>query len=423
MKKKAFITRQKAQEIAQEYGTPYYIYDEAGLRAKARDVVSAFAWNDGFVEYFAVKAEPNPYIMSIFREYGIGADCSSMTELHLADAVGYSGHEIMFSSNNTPAEEFAQAERLGAIINLDDITHIELVHRTLGYMPKTMSCRYNPGGVFTMSNEIMDNPGESKYGMTPQQIVQAISRMKELGVEHFGIHAFLASNTKTNDYYGTLAGILFAEALRIRQETGVQIEFINLSGGVGIDYHPDDVANDIYAVSAGVKQRYDEILVPAGMGDVRLCAEMGRFMTGPHGALVTKVTHEKHIYKEYLGCDACAVNLMRPAMYGAYHHITVLGREDDACDCTYDVVGSLCENNDKFAIDRKMPRTQIGDLLFIHDAGAHGFSMGYSYNGKLKCPELLLREDGSVQMIRRGETQRDYFATFDFSDEYGELGR
>ena len=413
-KKKAFLTLEQAREIAKTYPTPFHIYDERGIRENAARVTEAFSWNKGFREYFAVKATPNPFLLKILQEYGCGVDCSSETELMMSDACGFSGEEIMFSSNDTPAGEFALAAKLGGIINLDDITHIESVEAELGKLPETMSCRYNPGGMFELSNGIMDNPGDSKYGMTPAQITEAFRTMKAKGVKRFGLHAFLASNTTTNEYYPKLAGVLFREAVRLKEETGAEIAFINLSGGVGVPYRPEQSANDILEIGREVKRVYEEILVPAGLGNVAIYAEMGRFMLAPYGALVTKAIHEKHIYKEYIGVDACAVNLMRPAMYGAYHHITVLGKEDAPLDHVYDVTGSLCENNDKFAIGRELPEIEMGDYLYIHDTGAHGFSMGYNYNGKLRSAELLLREDGSVQLIRRAETPKDYFATFDF---------
>lgn len=418
MKKKPFVTKEQVEEIVKTWPTPFHIYDEKGIRENAARVKQAFSWNPGFKEYFAVKAAPNPFLMKILREYGFGCDCSSKTELMLCDAIGIRGEEIMFSSNDTPAQEYELAAKLGAIINLDDITHIDFVENILGKLPETMSCRYNPGGVFQMSNGIMDNPGDSKYGMTTEQIFEAFRILKQKGVRHFGIHAFLASNTITNEYYPQLAGQLFELAVQLEKETGADIAFINLSGGVGIPYHPDQEPNDILRVGAGVQRVFEEILVPAGMGDVSIYAEMGRFMMGPYGALVTKAIHEKHTYKEYIGVDACAVNLMRPAMYGAYHHITVLGKEEQECSCVYDVTGSLCENNDKFAIDRALPPIEKGDYLFIHDTGAHGFSMGYNYNGKLRSAELLLKEDKSVEMIRRAETPEDYFATFDCFDYY-----
>ena len=416
MDKKPFATLEQLKEIERTYPTPFYLYDEKGIRENAARLKQAFSWNRGYKEYFAVKATPNPFLLNILKDMGCGTDCSSMTELMMSRACGFSGSDIMFSSNDTPPEEFAYAEKLGAIINLDDITHIQCLEETLGHIPETISCRFNPGGLFKISNDIMDNPGDSKYGMTAEQIGQAFKILKEKGAKHFGIHAFLASNTVTNEYYPMLAKILFELAVKLKEETGVHIAFINLSGGIGIPYRPDQEPNDILAIGDGVRRVYEEILVPAGMDDVALCTELGRFMMGPYGALVTKAIHEKHTYKEYVGVDACAVNLMRPAMYGAYHHITVMGREDEPCTRMYDVVGSLCENNDKFAIDRMLPEIKKGDLLFIHDAGAHGFAMGYNYNGKLKSAELLLKEDGTVEMIRRAETPEDYFATFDFCD-------
>ncbi|PNH19041.1 diaminopimelate decarboxylase [Lachnospiraceae bacterium] len=416
MSKKAFLSLQQAEDIAKQYPTPWHIYHEAGIRENAERVRQAFSWNPGFREYFAVKATPNPFLLNILKEYGFGVDCASETELMLSEACGFSGREIMFSSNDTPPEEFAYADRLGAIINLDDITHIDCVEQVLGRLPEVMSCRYNPGGVFELSNGIMDNPGDSKYGMTPAQVTEAYRRMMQKGVKQFGLHAFLASNTVTNEYYPKLAGILFREAVRLRRETGADIRFINLSGGVGIPYRPEETANDIFVIADGVRKVYEEILVPAGMGDIAIYAEMGRFMMGPYGALVTRAIHEKHIYKEYIGTDACACDLMRPAMYGAYHHITVLGKEDWKRDHRYDITGSLCENNDKFAVDRMLPRIDMGDYLLVHDTGAHGYSMGYNYNGRLKSAELLLKPDGSVQLIRRAETAKDYFATFDFCD-------
>lgn len=416
MKKTPFVTKEQLEEIVKTYPTPFHIYDEKGIRENAKALKEAFSWNRGFKEYFAVKATPNPYLIQILREYGCGTDCSSKTELMLSEAMGIPGEEIMFSSNETPAEEYEYAARLGATINLDDFTHIEFLEKTLGKLPETLSMRYNPGGVFTISNGIMDNPGDAKYGFTTQQLFEGFRILKEKGVKRFGIHAFLASNTVTNEYYPTLAKQLFELAVKVKEDTGVTVSFINLSGGIGIPYKPDQEKNDIYAIGEGVRKVYEEVLVPAGMGDVSIYTELGRFMMGPYGHLVTTAIHEKHTHKEYIGCDACAVNLMRPAMYGAYHHITVMGKEDAPCDHKYDVVGSLCENNDKFAIDRMLPKIDKGDLLVIHDTGAHGYSMGYNYNGKLKSAELLLKEDGSVQMIRRAETPKDYFATFDTFD-------
>lgn len=409
-----FVTKEQLEDIASRYATPFYLYDEKGIRETARRVNKAFSWNKGFKEYFAVKATPTPGILKILHEEGCGADCSSYTELLMADAVGFKGDEIMFSSNDTPAEDFQLARKLNATINLDDITHIDFLERVAD-IPDTVCCRYNPGGHFAIANNIMDNPGDAKYGMTREQLTEAYKRLMAKGVKHFGLHAFLASNTVTNGYYPELARILFKVAVELKEETGASIEFINLSGGVGIAYRPGQPQNDIMEIGEGVRRAYEEVLVPAGMGNVRLYTEMGRYMLAPYGALVSRVIHQKHIYKEYIGLDACAANLMRPAIYGAYHHITVMGKENAPCDHKYDVTGGLCENNDKFAIDRMLPEINIGDLVFIHDAGAHGFAMGYNYNGKLRSAELLLKEDGSVEMIRRAETPADYFATFDFT--------
>ncbi|RGY80900.1 diaminopimelate decarboxylase [Dorea sp. AM58-8] len=416
MKKTPFVTKKQLEEIVKEYPTPFHLYDEAGIRKNAQALKDAFAWNKGFREYFAVKATPNPFIMNILREYGCGYDCSSLTELMLSEATGVQPRDIMFSSNDTPAEEFAYADKLGAIINLDDITHIDCLEETLGYIPEIISCRYNPGGLFKISNDIMDNPGDAKYGMTTEQIFDAFRILKSKGAKEFGIHAFLASNTVTNEYYPMLAKVLFELAVKLQKETGAHVKFINLSGGIGIPYKPDQEPNDIAVIGEGVRKVYEEVLVPAGMGDVAIYTELGRFMLGPYGGLITKAIHEKHTHKEYIGVDACAANLMRPAIYGAYHHITVMGKENEPCDHMYDVTGSLCENCDKFAVDRMLPKIDMGDLLFIHDAGAHGYSMGYNYNGRLRSAEVLLKEDGSTQLIRRAETPADYFATFDCFD-------
>ena len=416
MKKEPFVTKEQIEEIVKTYPTPFHLYDEKGIRENAKAVKEAFAWNPGFREYFAVKATPNPFILNILKEYDCGCDCASQTELMLADSQGFDGKHIMFSSNDTPAYEYKFADKIGAIINLDDFTHIDFLEKTIGKIPETISCRYNPGGVFKMSNGIMDNPGDAKYGFTTEQLFEGFKILKEKGAKNFGIHAFLASNTVTNEYYPMLAKQLFEVAVKLKEEVGCHISFINLSGGVGVNYTPDQEPNDIRVIGEGVHKVYDEILVPAGMGDVAIYTEMGRFMLAPYGCLVTQAIHEKHTHKEYIGVDACAVNLMRPAMYGAYHHITVLGKDNSVCDHKYDVTGSLCENNDKFAVDRMLPKIDMGDYLVIHDTGAHGYSMGYNYNGKLKSAELLLKEDGSVQLIRRAETPKDYFATFDCFD-------
>ncbi len=412
--KKPFVTLDQLKEFSKTYPTPYHLYDEKGIRENARKLYKAFSWNKGFREYFAVMATPNPAIMTILEEEGCGMDCSSLTELMLCERCGISGDNIMFSSNDTPLEDFQLAGKLGATINLDDITHIDFLEKAIGHIPETISCRYNPGGNFEISNTIMDTPGDSKYGMTKPQMFQAFRLLKEKGVKEFGIHAFLASNTVTNDYYPTLAAVLFRLAVELKNELDVHISFLNLSGGVGIPYREDQQAADIEAIGERVKKVYDQILVPAGMGDVAIYTEMGRYMLGPYGCLVTTAIHQKHIHKDYIGLDACACNLMRPAMYGAYHHITVMGKENAPEDHLYDIVGGLCENNDKFAIDRWLPRIDIDDFIVIHDTGAHGHSMGYNYNGKLRSAEVLLREDGSTKLIRRAETPDDYFATLNF---------
>ncbi len=420
MKKVPFITKAQVEKLAEKYPTPFYVYDEKGIRDTVRSINKAFAWNKGFREYFAVKATPLPGILKIMKEEGCGTDCSSYPELLLSDVCGFKGHEIMFSSNDTPVKDMQEAYKLGAIINLDDFTMIDFLEQVAA-IPETICCRFNPGGVFALGNDIMDNPGDSKYGMTRDQLREAFKILKAKGVKHFGIHAFLASNTVTNEYYPELARQLFQLAVDMKKETGVAVDFINLSGGVGIPYRPEQTPNDIAVIGEGVRKVYEEVLTSAGMGNVSLFTEMGRFVTGPYGALVTKVLHFKHIYKEYVGVDACAANLMRPAMYGAYHHITVLGKENEPCDHTYDVTGGLCENNDKFAIDRKLPKIDKGDYLFIHDVGAHGSAMGYNYNAKLWCAELLLKEDGSVELLRRAETEKDYFATLDFTGLFKDL--
>ena len=414
--KKPFVTLEQLQAITQQYPTPFHLYDEAGILANVRALYRAFSWNPGYREFFAVKATPNPQILKLLQAEGCGVDCSSLCELMMSDRCGFQGDQIMFSSNDTPAEEFALAAKLGATINLDDISHIEFLKNTIGYIPKKISCRFNPGGTFTLGEseegfQVMDNPGDAKYGMTRTQMTQAFKTLKELGAEEFGIHAFLASNTLSNEYYPALAAILFRTAVELKEETGCHITFINLSGGVGVPYRPDQPANDIAVIGEGVRKAYEEILVPAGMGDVSLCTELGRFMLAPYGHLVTRVLHEKHTYKDYIGVDACASNLMRPAMYGAYHHITVMGKENQPRDHKYDVTGALCENNDKFAVDRMLPKIDIGDLLVIHDTGAHGHAMGYQYNGRLRSAELLLQSDGTTRLIRRAETPEDYFAT------------
>ncbi len=417
MRKKSFLTLEKAKEIRNQIPTPFHLYDEAGIRANARALKEAFSWNKGFKEYFAVKATPNPYIMQILHEEGCGCDCSSYTELLLSEAVGVVGHDIMFSSNVTPEKDMRKAYELGAYINLDDATHVEFLESVCeGKVPETVCLRYNPGGSFSLGNTIMDMPRDAKYGMTEDQMAGAINRLMALGTKHFGIHAFLASNTTTNGYYPELAGRLFQLAVRLRNATGCHIAFVNLSGGIGVGYRPEQPKCDLNIIGEAVRQRYEQILVPQGMDDIAIFTELGRFMLAPYGHLVSTVLHQKHIYREYIGLDACAADLMRPAMYGAYHHITVLGKEDAILVHVYDVAGGLCENNDKFAIERSLPAIEVGDILAIHDTGAHGHSMGYNYNGKLRSAEVLLRPDGSFKLIRRAETPADYFATLDFSE-------
>ena len=415
MKKIPFLTLEKAKEIREQIPTPFYVYDEAGIRANARALKAAFSWNPGFREYFAVKATPNPFLLKILHEEGCGCDCATYTELLLSEAVGITGHDVIFSSNDTPALDMRKAREMGVYINLDDATYVDFL-ASMGPVPETVCLRYNPGGSFSLGNTIMDMPRDAKYGMTEDQMAGAITRLMKLGTKHFGVHAFLASNTTTNEYYPALAGQLFRLAVRLRNATGAHISFIDLSGGIGVDYRPEQPKCDIGVIGEGVRVKYEEILTPNGMGDVAIFTELGRFMLAPYGHLISTVIHEKHIYREYVGLDACAANLMRPAMYGAYHHITVLGKEDALLDHVYDVTGGLCENNDKFAVERSLPEIQIGDIVAIHDTGAHGFSMGYNYNGKLRSAEVLLKKDGSFQLIRRAETPEDYFATFDFSD-------
>ena len=415
MKKTPFVTLEKIQEITKTIPTPFHIYDEAGIRANARALREAFAWNKGFKEYFAVKATPNPYILKLLHEEGCGCDCATYTELLLAEAVGITGQDIMFSSNVTPEKDMRKAREMGAYINLDDATYVDFLAR-LGPVPETVCLRYNPGGSFSLGNTIMDMPRDAKYGMTEDQLGGAVLRLQKLGGKHFGIHAFLASNTTTNEYYPELAAKLFRLAVRLKNATGAHIAFINLSGGIGVDYRPEQPACDIRVIGQGVRERYEQILTPAGMDDVAIFSELGRFMLAPYGELISTVLHQKHIYREYVGLDACAADLMRPAMYGAYHHITVLGKEDAVLDHVYDVTGGLCENNDKFAIERSLPEIRVGDILAIHDTGAHGHCMGYNYNGKLRGAEVLLHPDGSFRLIRRAETPVDYFATLDCTE-------
>ncbi|HHU62309.1 MAG TPA: diaminopimelate decarboxylase [Natronincola sp.] len=408
--KRPFVSAEKLREIVARFPTPFHLYDEQGIRENARRLHQAFAWNKGFKEYFAVKATPNPTILQILKEEGCGVDCATFTELMLADAIGFTGEDIMFSSNMTPLKDFELAHELGAIINLDDLTDVNYLEK-LPSIPKKISMRYNPGGQFTISTKIMDSPGDAKYGMTRPQLTEAVQRLLKLGVKEFGLHAFLASNTTTNEYYPTLSKLLFEVIRELQEETGANFTFVNLSGGIGVPYHPSQEPADIMAIGAGVKDAFEDILVPAGLSDLAIVTELGRFMLAPYGHLVATAIRHKDIYKNYIGLDASAANLMRPAMYGSYHHITVADKEDHPHDYIYDVVGGLCENNDKFAIDRELPKIEMGDLVIIHDTGAHGFSMGYNYNGKLRSAEILLRSDGSFELIRRAETPDDYFAT------------
>ena len=412
--KELFVNLDKVQEITNDYPTPYHLYDEKGIRENARDLYKAFSWNKGFKEYFAVKATPNPEILKILREEGCGVDCSSYTELMLSEACGFSGDEIMFSSNVTPAEDFKLASDLGSIINFDDITHIDFFENVVGSFPETICCRFNPGGTFNISDNVMDTPGDAKYGLTEDQMVEAFKKLKAKGVKHFGIHSFLASNTVSNEYYPALSRVLFKLAVKLKNEADVHISFINLSGGVGVPYKPEESKNDIFAIGDGVRLAFEEILTANDMGDVKIFAELGRYMLAPFACLVATALHRKETHKSYIGLDACAANLMRPAMYGSYHHITVLGKETAPLTHTYDVTGGLCENNDKFAIDRNLPHIDIGDYVVLHDTGAHGSAMGYNYNGKLRSAEVLLKEDGKTELIRRAETPEDYFATLDF---------
>ena len=413
MTKTPFVSKEILDTITEQFPTPFHLYDEKGIREKARALNAAFAWNKGFKEYFAVKATPTPAILKILQEEGCGVDCATDVEVLMSEKLGFK--DIMFTSNDTQAQEFVYARKVRATINLDAYEHIEFLKNVAG-IPETVCLRYNPGGVFSLGTDIMDHPEESKFGMTKEQLMKGYKELKELGVKQFGIHAFLASNTVTNDYYPVLARQLFELALEIRKETGVTLDFINLSGGIGVNYRPEQEPNDIAVIGEGVRKVYEEILTPAGMGHVKIFTELGRFMLAPHGHLITKVLHRKETYRTYIGVDASAANLMRPAFYGAYHHITNVTRPDAPIEVV-DVAGSLCENNDKFAVNRELPRAEVGDTLVIHDSGAHGFSMGYNYNGRLRSSEILLQEDGTARMIRRAERPEDYFATiygFDF---------
>lgn len=406
------LNRQALEKLTETYPTPFHLYDEKAIRENARKIFRAFSWVEGFTNHFAVKACPNPTILSILHEEGMGVDCSSLTELILADKVGFRGEEIVFTSNDTPAEEFAEAARLGAVINLDDITHIDLLEKSAG-IPELVSFRYNPGKART-GNVLIGEPHEAKYGLTRDQVSDAYGIMKEKGVKRFGLHTMVASNELENSYFVETARMLFELAVTIKKETGVNLEQINMGGGIGIPYRPGDKAVNLDEISKWMQELYAKVIEPAGLSPLKIVFECGRLVTGPCGFLISRVLHLSRKYKDYVGLDSCMANLMRPGLYGAYHHISVPGKQDLPLDHLYDVTGSLCENNDKFAIDRQLPVIEKGDLVVIHDTGAHGYAMGFNYNGKLRSAELLLKVDGSVQLIRRAETVDDYFSTMRF---------
>ncbi len=412
------FSRDRLEAIALHYPTPFHIYDERAMRENARRLRNQFTWNAGFKEFFAVKATPNPFLLKILHAEGFGADCSSLPELILAERTGIVGEEIMFSSNDTPADEFIKARSLGATINLDDISHIEFLDRCCG-IPEIISIRYNPGKL-REGSFIMGEPEEAKYGFTRPQVFEGLRKLQAKGAKRFGLHTFLASNELNPRYFVDTAEMMFDLAIQVWEELEIRVEFVNISGGVGIPYKPEETAVDLSSVSDGIHAGYDRMIRPAGLHPLALYMECGRVITGPYGYLVSRVLHIKDIYKKYVGLDACMANLMRPAMYGAYHHITVAGKEDQPHDQLYDVTGSLCENRDKFAVDRRLPKIDVGDLVVIHDAGAHGHAMGFNYNGKLRSAELLLRENGEVLPIRRAETVDDYFSTLDW-DALGRL--
>ena len=410
MEKKIPLSEAQLREVIKQFPTPFHIYDEAAIRQNVRNLIAAFAWAPAFKEYFAVKATPNPTLLKVLKEEGVGADCSSLAELILAERSGIVGEEIMFSSNDTPAEDFKKARQLGAIINLDDISHIDFLEKQAG-IPEVISFRYNPGPLMASGNTIIGFPEDAKYGLTRQQIHSAYRIMRDKGVKRFGIHTMVISNELNSDSFVGTANMMFDLIIELSKELGISFEFVNLGGGIGIPYKPEQQPVDLDRVGQGIKQAYEAKIVANGLQPLRIAMECGRMITGPYGYLVSTVLHKKAIYKNYVGLDACMANLMRPALYGSYHHITVAGKEHLPCDHVYDVTGSLCENNDKFAIDRALPAIDIGDIIVIHDAGAHGFAMGFNYNGKLRSAELLLKPDGKVEMIRRAETIDDYLAT------------
>ena len=411
--KKLPFSQAQLDEMLQKYPTPFHLYDEAAIRANVKRLLAAFSWAPDFKEYFAVKATPNPFLLKILKEEGLGADCSSAAELILAEKVGIIGENIMFSSNDTPAEEYAKAVELGAIINLDDISHIEYLEKHVG-LPELLSFRYNPGSA-RAGNTIIGKPEDAKYGLTKEQLFEAYRIVRDKGVKRFGIHTMVISNELNPDYFIETARMMMTLVKEIYETLGIRIEMINFGGGIGVPYRPEDNQVDLEYVGAGIRKLYEEIIVPAGLAPLKLALVCGRMIAGPYGYLVSKVLHKKETYKNYVGLDSCMANLMRPALYGSYHHITVVGKEQQPLDHVYDVTGSLCENNDKFAIDRALPQIDIGDIVVIHDAGAHGHAMGFNYNGKLRSAEILLKADGTTELIRRAETLEDYFATLDFS--------
>ena len=413
MSKKTFpLSKDELEEIIKKYPTPFHIYDEHAIRENIRKLQKAFAWAPRFREQFAVKALPNPRILQVLHEESAGTDNSSLAELVLSEVSGYKGSEILLTSNDTPADEFQMAIELGAIINLDDISHLDYLEKNAG-LPEIICFRYNPGDLIE-GNDIIGKPTEAKYGLTRDQLFEAYKMAKEKGVKRFGLHTMVASNERRTEAFVFTAKLMFELAVELKNRLGIHVEFVNIGGGIGIPYRPEEKPVDLEAVGEGIHKLYDEMMVPEGLGDVAMMTESGRAITGPAGWLVSTVLHEKKTYKDYIGLDSCMANLMRPAMYGAYHHITIAGKENEPCDHVYDVTGSLCENNDKFAIDRKLPKIDIGDRVIIHDTGAHGSAMGFNYNGKLWCAELLLHEDGSVELIRRAETLDDYFATLKY---------
>ena len=414
MTEKTFpLNAQTLEEIIEKYPTPFHLYDEQAIRNNVRRLFKAFSWVPSFREHFAVKATPNPALLKILHEEGVGADCSSLAELLLADMAGIKGEEIMLTSNDTPADEFQKALSLGAIINLDDLTHLDYIEKNAG-LPNVLSFRYNPGPLMANGNDIIGKPEEAKYGVTKEQLIEGYRLAKVKGIKRFGLHTMVISNELNEDSFIATAKMMFDLAVEVYKETGIKLEFVNLGGGIGIPYRPEEKAVNLEYIGDGIKKAYEEIIIKNNLHPLAIAMELGRSITGPYGYLISTAIHQKNTYKNYIGLDSCMANLMRPALYGAYHHITVLGKENEPCDHVYDITGSLCENNDKFAINRKLPKIDIGDRIIIHDAGAHGHAMGFNYNGKLRSAELLLKPNGDVEMIRRAETIEDYFATLKF---------